>query len=429
MKNKILIISTRKIFEKDTIFANAKRCDNISVGLKKYFVDYINSRIRSIGTIDEKGNKITLESMPIIIKDFLNEKNSYLVDVNNCDQSESSIQTVNDLSEEQLSTIKNCLKYFPQTTIQKVGRSLKENKQKALLEIFKELQNQYNSEKDEKKRVEIAAFTKDINGILALYPKAQDDEYKKSPSNDILNIEMGYDDIGNYLQYGAINIDKEIGSATIQDRISFYKILSEVDNDVQYTIYAVWPLGTRDTQREGKDGKALPRWIDRLAQDFTKNAPPDEDFKKDEILLLLHDNDIKELKETPFKTDFANQSYSCVNRSLAVFQHSNNYFLNIINQEGGAKTIFETAMKYIVNDWYVYYLKDLSNFLASYTGSANDSDLKSKLNDIKSNIFKKDNDSDFLKKCYLLTTEKDKSKIFYDANFEINKMIRELRIL
>ena len=143
---------------------------------------------------------------------------------------------------------------------------------------------------------------------------------------------------------------------------------------------------------------------------------------------MLHDNDIEKWKETPFKTVFANRSYgnSSVDRSLAVFQHSNNCFLNIVNYGGGAKKIVEHAEAVIVNDWYVYYLRDLSSFLSSYTGNADDKDFLDKLEQVKK-IFKKEQDKDFLRNCYLLTNADNKVEQVYDANLEINEMIKELR--
>lgn len=448
MRNKTLIISTRKIFEEDTIFANAKRCEAVSDGLKKYFVDYLNSCIRSIDTKDKDGSVITLESMPTIIQDFLREKNSCLVESQNEFVPKPRVQPNRDLTNEQLVNIKKCLKYFPQTLIQKVSSSLKGDKRKGLEEILMELHNQFNTESDNQKQNEIALFIKEINELIALFPQKQEEEKGEKQESHFLKVEMTYEDIEKYLEYDAINIDKEIGfkipfrqsadesgnscrnntKLTLRDRISFYEILSENDNNVEYSIYAIWPLGNRDIPRNSKDRKPLPTWIDRLSDDFIIDKDPQQtdDSNKSEIILLLHDNDLERLKETPFKTDFANQTYKGINRSLAVFQHSNNFFLNIINQEGGAKKTIEHAESVIINDWYVYYLKDLSDFLSTYTGEASNTELVVKLDKTKK-LFKKDDDNDFLRNCYLLAKEDNKAKRIYDANSEINELIRELR--
>lgn len=442
MRNNILIISTRKIFEKDSIFKNAERCDKTSDGLRRYLVDYLNCRIRSIGTKDESGNDITLESMPTVIQDYLKEKNACFLDANLNSESESKVNISNDLSEEQIVTIKKSLKYFPQTSIQNISRSLKEDKRSALKKILTELRDQFQLEKNVDKQNEIETFYKDINGIMNLLP-AEGGEEENRQDIGFLNIEMKYDDIEKYLEYDAINIDKEVGYSsssnsdlgansrklTIRDRISFYKILSEEYNDEKYIIYAVWPLGHRDKPRISKEGNTLPCWEDCLTDDFVVNTDSQsDDSNKDKVLLLLHDNDIEKWKETPFKTVFANRSYgnSSVDRSLAVFQHSNNCFLNIVNYGGGAKKIVEHAEAVIVNDWYVYYLRDLSSFLSSYTGNADDKDFLDKLEQVKK-IFKKEQDKDFLRNCYLLTNADNKVEQVYDANLEINEMIKELR--
>ena len=107
MKNKILVITTRSIFEKDTIFEGAHRSNTVNESLKKYIVDFLNGFLND--------NKIA--GAPKVVQVF-SEKKQNKFRAGGSEDQKSTKQEIN-LSKEQSDEIQSIIEgVFTQETVE-----------------------------------------------------------------------------------------------------------------------------------------------------------------------------------------------------------------------------------------------------------------------------------------------------------------------
>jgi len=417
MKNKILVITTRSISENNTIFESARRCDTTNEYLSKYLLVYINSFI--------DGNTI-ITGAPKVLQAFWEKSNAQKTEINEAPQPGAAINDKKaTLNDEVLREIQSRVeKVFPQETIEIINSNINDNE---WLGCIKEKSGEYkDSALEEEKK-------KEIDQLLALVKPHLQLVRTDTKEQGHTDIKMDYSDLDDYLDYKAVNIDKNPADFTIRDRVSLYSVLSEVlpdvpdesGNEEKYIVYAAWPLGNQDNSSEDENGDLSSNWVDTLTDAViaeSKVAPYET-----EIILLLHDNDLRSTVKTPFRTVYANKEYRGCKRSLAVYQHSNTFFHKIINHKGKVKDVVSNAEKIIIDDWKVYYLKELSHLLASYKGEGDKDSLETKYKAIRE-VFNIDaSGNEFLSSVSALIRDPEKPELLFAANLEVNEMIKELR--
>ena len=411
MKNKILVITTRGIFEKDMIFEGAHRSDTVNKSLKKYIVDYLNGFL----------NDNNISGAPKVVQVY-REKKQNAPRAGGYKDQQSSIQEKS-LSQDQSDEIQSFIEsgVFPQETIEILNSYSNDTD---WLECIKEKCDETKeSSKDEKVKNRIDSLLDLIGPYLPLSPAQKKEEDSK-------DLQMKYSDLDDYLDYEAVNIDKNPAEFTIRDRVSLYSVLPEELSEengktIKYMVYATWPLGSQDDSNEDENGDLSSGWVDTLTDAVI--AESKVALKETEIILLLHDNDLRSTKKTPFRTVYADKEYNGSKRTLAVYEHSNVFFHKIINHKGTAKDVYSNAEKIIIDDWKVSYLKELSHILASYKGEGDKESLEKKYQAVKE-VFNIENSNDeFLPNVNDLIGDPENSEMLFAANQEINDLIKELR--
>lgn len=223
------------------------------------------------------------------------------------------------------------------------------------------------------------------------------------------------------LKKPAVNINLDKGK-TLRDRITLYTLMDEDKNsDVRTIVYAVWPLGFSDKDEKDKDGNYTSKWVDCLTDAAINES--ELDSASAQIILLLHDHDLKSTQKTPFKTLYPFQEYKGLQRALAVFQHSNPSFREIIKPcDGGAKAVFEKAKKIVEDDVIFSHLKNLSDNMACYNSEKDNIKIENVLTELgKYNIII----SEFLGG--RVGTSKIGVARLLAANAEVNAKIKVLR--
>ena len=172
------------------------------------------------------------------------------------------------------------------------------------------------------------------------------------------------DKVGNSVLNEAKSISKEISEAennqidndeldkpytdnidasgkTRNDRVSLFRLHDNIESD--YLVYAVYPL-----KIPCNDGS----WVDALS-----NAIIEEVSDCDEIILLLHDNDLEETIKSTFHVLYFQQKYTnnneTITRSLGVFQHPDFEFHDILfiqpESNNVGKSVFNMVENYFAN--------------------------------------------------------------------------------
>ena len=168
------------------------------------------------------------------------------------------------------------------------------------------------------------------------------------------------DKVGNSVLNGAEAILKEINKAdkkqidndelgkpytenidafdkTWNDRVSLFRLQDNLESD--YLVYAVYPL-----KIPCNDGS----WVDALS-----NAVIEEVSNCDEIILLLHDNDLEETKQSTFHVLYFQQNFTIHNktitRSLGVFQHPDFEFNDILFIQPETNNVGEAVFNMVEN--------------------------------------------------------------------------------
>ena len=409
MKNKILVITTRSIFEKDTIFEGAHRSNTVNESLKKYIVDFLNGFLND--------NKIA--GAPKVVQVF-SEKKQNKFRAGGSEDQKSTKQEIN-LSKEQSDEIQSIIEgVFPQETVEIINGN---NNDTEWLRCIKKKCDEFKDSADEDKKQLIDQLLALIEPYLQSVPTGTNGQ-------NHTDLKMDNSDLDDYLDFEAVNIDKNPAEFTIRDRVSLYLVLPEEfseenGNEEKYMVYATWPLGNQDDSYEDGKGELFSAWVDTLTDAVIAESKAVHD--ETEIILLLHDNDLRSTIKTPFRTVYANKEYNGIKRTLAVYEHSNIFFHKIINHEGKAKDVESYAEKIIIDDWKVYYLKELSHILASYKGEGDKETLKEKYQAVKEVFNIEDSDHDFLPNVNNLIDNPENSEMLFAGNQEINDMIKELR--
>ena len=229
----------------------------------------------------------------------------------------------------------------------------------------------------------------------------------------------------------ALNTDfgGAIDKKSIDRRFKIYKLRQGGLNDIQ--AFGVWCLSEKSKDLE---------WYEALYEELKIQMTNDKENKTqegidfgsvDDILFFLHDGDIgeqkpfavKHYKEGKDKFNFLDDGKSL---SVAIFQHSLSSIATILSNSNINDAI-KAAIVEMEKGGQKACLYGLSDFLALYTGKADDENLKNKLDGAKK-IFKVDEkDVFFLRNCYQLSNAEKKEDIFYEANHEINEMIKKIQ--
>lgn len=222
----------------------------------------------------------------------------------------------------------------------------------------------------------------------------------------------------------ALNTDfgSAIDKKSIDRRFKIYKLRQGGENDIQ--AFGVWCL---------KEPVGEIEWYTALYKEI-KAQMGDGFDSVSEILYFLHDGDIGE--EKPFDVKYYKVDKETFNflddgksLSVAIFQHSLSSIASILSNTD-INSAIKAAMTEMEKGGQKAYLYKLSDFLASYKGKADDTELKKLLDDAKE-LFAKDkenkDDGTFLKSCYQLSNCEKKEDAFYAANLEINEMLRKLQ--
>lgn len=433
MKNKILVISTRNLFEKNTIFEKADISPEASNELKKYTTSFINSRIDDLR---ERGEKFTQDKLQNIVLGDLKIIDKFLKNKNAEFFSKEKEVVESALTEE-----------LPQEVVDK---------------IYKIVDTYLADDSDEINSAEdngIQTWLKTINGKLIekLQSIDNDGNYEKervaesirylkefivtssgdSENKEFIYFKMLLPDFDEFIDgYEAVNIDGE--GLNMIDRISLFNIAfdkgTDIEgNDIRYYIYAIYPLGYPDNDEyiineANEKVHTNSIWVNCITDAVIENSNA-EKSKDTEIILLLHDKDLNTTEKMPFKTLYANkEDYKNVKRTLTVYQHSSPFFNKIRTCIGEAKDIFSCAEKLIINDLIFQYWKELSDILASYKGKQDIDKLEKILKDFKG--------TNLENKCPTFETvinriignPSDIEQFYYTIK-EVNNSIKTLRIM
>ncbi|MBP5542066.1 MAG: hypothetical protein J6X88_10515 [Bacteroidales bacterium] len=322
MKTNILIFSTRLIGEVGTILEMTKPVGHLSSKIAGYFLD------------------VSQEDL----KKYLPKETSCNISMNDFHEK------VKELSSEFFYKNNNYLK--------KLGKDQKDDAKRILLDLMKEKPNP-----------ELEKYLKGLNLTgEPSYPDFTEEHFKDE----------------SILDKPAVNINLDKGK-TMRDRVTLYTLVDEgKDSDERTVVYAVWPLGVSG------EGEKEHKWVDCLTDAAINeselepaNARESELEPATRIILLLHDHDLKSTQKTPFKTLYPFQEYKGLQRALAVFQHSNSFFREIIKPcDEGAKAVFEKAKKIVEDDVIFSHLKKLSDNIAKYNSEKDNINLENVLKEL-----------------------------------------------
>ena len=367
MKAKILLISTRWIHDPRSIFFNAKRCDP-NPFLKEYFYKISNEDLKKI--LSGKQKTQTQQVVTQVSK----EKRDIPLNGEKADeiwnllplwlQNDSILATLytNDDYSSFIKQLYNKIKA-------KIEDKDYEDQVEKCNEIIKEIRPYLEDNQTERKEKELPSF-----------------HYSDEK-----------DDFIGCLNCNAVNIDLSASaSLTIADRISLYKIMEElyvdeVNNEqTLFKVYSVWPLGNPNKDKNNDKEKDCVFWIDQLTKAIKEECKGIENI---ELILLLHDNDLASTAKTPLKTVDIDVSVPLevakgIKRTIAVYQHSNIKFISLASQGNNknAKTIYDEARKFIVDDLIFQQLAKMSHLLANYSGSKDNGNIKTKIDWLKIHI-------------------------------------------
>ena len=209
---------------------------------------------------------------------------------------------------------------------------------------------------------------------------------------------------------------------TIDRRFKIYRLKGCNAGNIQ-AVYGVWCL---------KEKREEEKWYKALYEELKNQMK--NDFKLvTEILYFLHDGDIGEKKPFDvkyYKEDKKTFSFLDENKtiSVAIFQHSLSSIASILSNTN-INSAIKAAMTEMEKGGQKACLYKLSDYLASYKGKADDTKLKELLDDAQK-LFAKENENNddeaFLKSCYQLSNSEEKEDVFYDANHDINELLRKL---
>ncbi len=262
-------------------------------------------------------------------------------------------------------------------------------------------------------------------------------KYTVNPPGDSENkeftfFEMQISDIDKFIDgCEAVNIDGE--GLKMRDRVSLFKVAYIKEDDTCYYIYAVYPLGYPDndefTINEANEKKHKnSKWVNCITDAVIEKSNAGKNANT-EIILLLHDKDLRTTEKMPFKTLYANkEDYENVKRTLTVYQHSSPFFNKIRTCIGDAKDIFTCAEKIIIDDLVFQYWKDISHKLASYKGKQDVEKLKEILKNFKGTGLENKYPS-FETVINSFIEKPDDKEQFYNTIMEVNDSIRALRIM
>lgn len=424
MKTKILIISTRNISKKKTIFEHAVRNCKTSNGLKEYLARFLNKRIEKL---DITKGFDALNDEPEIVQEFLKTSNQSSMEANDIADINCHDNIATELSEEEINEITGKITAFLPGEEQDINTIAGDDDIKWLEEIRNRLLERIKITDDAEKKKDISEYLMEFN---KKYKSAFIQSSESLEKGNLLTIDyFEASDIEKYLNCQAVNTDKD--KLKILDRVSLFKISStEVPDKEKYFVYAVWPLGDPDEDILENNVHKSSVWVDCLSKAVIDDCKVDHN--ETEIVLLLHDNDLKTTHKTPFKTIYANDnSYKeGVTRTLAVFQHSN-YFFNKIatcSDNANAKDIVTYAHNIIISNLKFLYWKELSHILAFFQGGQDCKLLESKLQSFKDKFNIKEDAPEKFTQIKNLMADPDNQDLLYPAICEVNEMIKKLRI-
>ena len=413
MKAKILLISTRWIHEPKSIFSNVERC-NPNSALKEYFCAVSNSELRKLLVSKRRAQDLTIEGSV-----------------------EESV--ILPLTEDKVANIFEMLPTWLQNDTVLNYYYLNDDYSSFLKKILDEIES--------KRLVEEYKDQKDIfeSIIETISPYLKNTHYntKKEVLTPFI-FSKEQDDFAECLDCNAINIDKDMSTGiTIADRLSLYKVMEELYEDkerneqVLFTIYAIWPLGNSNKDKPNDKEQDSVRWVEQLTKAINEECKSNEDIDDIEIILLLHDNDMLSTVKTPLKTvdidSCPSEVAEKIKRTVAVYQHSNIKFITLVTQDNqkNAKKIYDDARTFIVEDLIFQQLAKLSSYIASYSGSKDNEAIKQNMNWLRKYI-KEDHDPH----CYLkeldnlYTSCLDysilSSQCLIDSNHSVNNLIKEI---
>ena len=255
----------------------------------------------------------------------------------------------------------------------------------------------------EKAKFEFKDKDVDAKSLLKII---QDNEGSVHNQDVILNTDFG----------GATN------KQTIDRRFKIYRLKGCNAGNIQ-AVYGVWCL---------KEKREEEKWYKALYEEL-KNQMKDDFKLVTEILYFLHDGDIGEKKPFDvkyYKEDKKTFSFLDENKtiSVAIFQHSLSSIASILSNTN-INSAIKAAMTEMEKGGQKACLYKLSDYLASYKGKTDDTKLKKLLDDAQK-LFAKENENNddeaFLKSCYQLSNSEEKEDVFYDANHDINELLRKL---
>ena len=177
------------------------------------------------------------------------------------------------------------------------------------------------------------------------------EKYNKIEQEQEQNSEKPYLDQAFLEKPCTINIDTVKAKTVVADRISLFRFPKHHED---YAVYAVWPLN---------DSCEDDLWVDCLT-----NAVIEQEHNCNELILWLHDNDLKSTEGNIFHVIYYQREIELdrrkIKRSLGVFQHPDMAFNNVLNAKlYDEKSIFE-AVDMLFSKIYKMRRCDKENILA-----------------------------------------------------------------
>ena len=321
--------------------------------------------------------------------------------------------------------------------------------------IDNEFKDPNNQGQDELKKI-----SEEIKPYVGIYHDNKAKEEELPPFNYSKD-NNGEDDYEKCLDYNAINIDQESSSGlTIRDRISIYEIAVDISQEqskegkaeeVLYLIYAVWPLGMSDKDRDDeKKEYGKSEWVNQLAKAVLTEASKKtirydnneekviDSIDNPDIILLLHDHDIVSQDKIPLKTidiDSDKIVEGLENCTLAVFQHSNKEFINFARHNTdniNAKFKYDEARAFMVDKLIFKLLTDFSEKLGLYSSSDDNNGLEDIITLLEKYVKDKHDPKHYLDSLRRIASQNYNIKYFAliieEMNQNVNNMIKEITI-
>lgn len=371
----ILVISTRDIGKKETIFEHAKRMGGTSMALKNYFIEKENGKDELDKLVqldvDKSGEPSTSYGNPNALVNFALE-----------------VFKANKEKLEKNGEAKIISDYCKKI---KEGEDLNDNYSK-LANLLKTLPDAFKLMiKDFDKRYEMANTYKPGRKNFFELKDFEDENYLAKPAINTDNRPLE----NNRNQDGS---DKPL---TLRDRISLFSVCDDIIEEGKTGnnyIYAVLTLKKED------DDTKENKWVDSLTYAVIEELDLKDDININ-LIIMLHDKDLKSTSSETFKTvrsqealkikvendgkrtfEYDTQRDGHLKRTLIVFNHPNHFYRNlIIQKEGEEKTatkIIKDIEKGTVFSLNEQHLKDVSQQIATLSNSDSLSSVAEKYKEI-----------------------------------------------